>query len=141
MNKLNRILPAELNHDTVTAVSYGGEVWYVRDEVCSALGIPDPSEAVESLDWDDWACIALPARYPGIPVFIVNESGLYALALQGRTPGAAEFRTWMTSEILPSICGIESHAPRSRRPDLRNPSDLLQVIEDFYASEREHNLD
>ena len=34
---------------------------------------------------------------------IINESGLYALVLSSKLPGAKKFRRWVTSEVLPSI--------------------------------------
>jgi len=138
MNKLNRILPTELNHDTVTTVAYKGETWYVAAEASEALGIVDEFEALDNLPWEDRALADIPALDPEEPHFIVNEAGLYGLVLQGWTPAAKDFQDWLTKEVLPSICRIGSYVPRSRRPNLHNASDLLRVLQDFEASEREH---
>lgn len=35
---------------------------------------------------------------------IINESGLYSLILSSKLPLAKEFRHWVTSEVLPTIC-------------------------------------
>lgn len=139
MNKLNRILPAELNHDTVTAVSYKGETWYIAKEVCDALDISDHLGAMDTLPWEDRAFVDIPALHPNEPHFIVNEAGLYSLTLQGWTPPAADFQEWLTKEVLPSIRRIGSYAPQSRRPNPYDPSELRRMLLDFEASEREHN--
>lgn len=34
---------------------------------------------------------------------IISESGLYALALSSKLPGARKFRRWVTAEVLPAI--------------------------------------
>lgn len=35
---------------------------------------------------------------------VINESGLYSLILSSKMPNAKKFKSWVTSEVLPSIC-------------------------------------
>lgn len=35
--------------------------------------------------------------------WLVNESGLYSLALSSKLPTAKEFKRWITREVLPTI--------------------------------------
>ena len=34
---------------------------------------------------------------------VINESGLYSLILSSKMPNAKKFKSWVTSEVLPSI--------------------------------------
>ena len=42
-----------------------------------------------------------------------NESGLYALVLRSKLPGAKKFRRWVTSEVLPQIRKTGGYIPIS----------------------------
>ncbi|WOE69124.1 BRO family protein [Hydrogenimonas thermophila] len=83
-----------------------GEPWFVAKDVCDALGLQNPTEAVRSLDDDEKATLRNPEGRigNGAQVFnVVNKSGLYALIFKSRKPEAKKFRKWVTSEVLPSI--------------------------------------
>lgn len=68
----------------------GGEVWFVAKDVCDALAINNPSQAVSYLDEDEQSLITNESlsnsRNPNVK--IINESGLYSLILRSRKPEA-----------------------------------------------------
>ena len=79
------------------------EPWFVAKDVCDVLGIKNNRDAILRLDDDEKATSVLPTQYGDKEMWLINESGLYALVLQSRRPEAKPFRKWITSEVLPSI--------------------------------------
>lgn len=80
-----------------------GEPWFVAKDVCDVLGIKNNRDAIQRLDDDEKATSVLPTQFGDKEMWLINESGLYALMLQSRKPEAKPFRKWVTSEVLPSI--------------------------------------
>jgi anti-repressor protein len=78
-----------------------GEPWWYAADVCAALDLGNPRQAVSRLDADEKCTVISndggPARN------VVNEPGLYALALGSRKPEAKTFKRWITHEVLPAI--------------------------------------
>lgn len=77
-----------------------GEPWFVAADVCKALDIGNPTQALTRLDEDD---VTLISNEGGREMNIVSEPGLYSLVLGSRKPEAKIFRRWITHEVLPSI--------------------------------------
>ncbi len=104
-----------------------GEPWFVAKDVCAALDITNPRDAIKKMLDDDERGVAnfyTPANgYQGggeQQLNVVNESGLYNLIFRSRKPEARAFRKWVTNEVLPSIrrtgaYGVE-HQERKRLP-------------------------
>lgn len=89
---------------TVRAINRNGEIWFVAADVCAALEIQNVTQALQSLDDDEYSIFNIGKSERGNPnVNIINESGLYALILRSRKTEAKRFRKWVTSEVLPSI--------------------------------------
>ena len=89
----------------VRTVQVNGEPWFVAADVCRALDLGNPSQALARLD-DDERDITLISNegIRGNPnMAVVNESGLYSLALGSRKPEAKVFKRWITHEVLPTI--------------------------------------
>lgn len=85
-----------------------GEPWFVAKDVCDALELGNPSQAVSSLDEEERSLISNEAVRNNGPVVVVDEGGLYTLTLRCRDavkPGtlAYKFRKWVTHEVLPAI--------------------------------------
>lgn len=88
----------------VRTVIVDGEPWFVAADVTNALGLGNGRDAVSRLDADgvgnadiiDSMGRAQTAR-------VLNEPGLYELIFQSRVAGAAEFKRWVTHEVLPAI--------------------------------------
>lgn len=77
-----------------------GEPWFVAVDVCNALGLANPSVAVNSLDFDERSKLNLGRQGEAN---IVSEPGFYKLVLKSRKPEAKAFQRWVTHDVLPSI--------------------------------------
>ena len=95
-----------------------GEPWFVAADVCAALTVGNPSQALTRLDDDEKTLISNEGQeFQGAPTMtVINESGLYSLILGSRKPEAKKFKKWVTSEVLPAIrkTGGYIHAPAMR---------------------------
>ena len=88
----------------IHVVMIDDEPWFVAADVCRALEIWNPSQALTRLDDDEKNTLILNEGNRGNPnVTVVNEPGLYTLVLSSRKPEAKKFKRWVTHEVLPSI--------------------------------------
>ncbi len=110
----------------IRTVEINGEPWLVGKDVAAALGYSNPRDALSKhVDDEDKNSVAFRDGTSGNPnLTIINESGLYALVLSSKLPGAKKFRRWVTSEILPSIRKTGSyHLPKDYPSALRALAD------------------
>lgn len=94
---------------------------FVAADVCAVMGIANNRDAIEKLDADEKADVALTdTSSNGVTqrrkVTAVTESGLYTLILRCRdavTSGtkAHAFRKWVTAEVLPTIRRTGGYRP------------------------------
>lgn len=95
-----------------------GNPWFVATDVVrilgiknwrtSTLGFPDDEKGVRTMN-----TLGGPQK-----VAIINEPGLYRLIFQSRKESAEKFKTWVFSEVLPSLrktgrSGREAEAGRT----------------------------
>lgn len=80
-----------------------GEPWFVAADVCRALEIGNPSQAVERLDDDEKGISTIDTLGGQQQMVIINEPGLYSLVLTSRKPEAKAFKRWITHEVIPSV--------------------------------------
>lgn len=91
-----------------------GEPWFVAADVCHALDIGNPSDALNRLDSDERTLVSIEGASNGKPVNGVNEPGLYSLVLGSRKPEAKAFKRWITHEVIPAIRKTGGyHVPQS----------------------------
>lgn len=91
-----------------------GEPWFVAVDVCHALDIGNPSDALNRLDDDERTLVSIEGASNGKPVNGVNEPGLYSLVLGSRKPEAKAFKRWITHEVIPAIRKTGGyHVPQS----------------------------
>lgn len=94
---------------TVRIISFHGAPWFVTKDVCVALEIANPSDAIKSLDDDEKNTLALTEGIRGNPNHgVIAESGFYKLVVRSRkatTQGtfAYRFTNWVFREVIPSI--------------------------------------
>lgn len=87
----------------VRTLSIDGEPWFVASDVCKALEIGNPTDAMRRLDADERTLVSIEGTSNGLPVNAVNEPGLYTLVLGSRKPEAKAFKRWITHDVIPSI--------------------------------------
>ena len=87
----------------VRTVLRNGEPWFVAADVCKALEIGNPTDAMRRLDADECTLVSIEGASNGLPVNAVNEPGLYSLVLGSRKPEAKAFKRWITHDVIPAI--------------------------------------
>lgn len=109
----------------IRTVEINGEPWLVGKDVAAALGYSNPRDALAvHVDDEDKATVAIHDGSQNRNMTAINESGLYALVLSSKLPGAKRFRRWVTSEVLPSIRRTGGYAlPRDYPSALRALAD------------------
>jgi prophage antirepressor-like protein len=85
----------------IRVVEIDNEPWFIVADICRALDIGNPSQAITRLDDDEITLISNDGKNNKINA--VSEAGLYALALGSRKPDAKKFKRWITHEVLPAI--------------------------------------
>lgn len=81
-----------------------GEPWFAANDVCEALMIKNPRDAVRHHCFkEDVEKIYTLTNKGRQKLNYVNESGLYALVFNSEKENAQRFKHWVTSEVLPAI--------------------------------------
>jgi hypothetical protein len=88
---------------TIRTVIRDGEPWFVAVDVCKALDLANPSQAVKRLHVGDTTLIPTEGGLGGPGLNVVSEAGLYLLVMRSNKPQAEPFQRWVTNEVLPSI--------------------------------------
>jgi prophage antirepressor-like protein len=102
MNQLTKFVFPLTGQET-RIVDHNGDPWFVRNDVCSILGLSNPSQASARLDDDEKGVISNETPGGVQEIAIINEAGLYNLILSSKKPEAKAFRRWVTHEVLPQI--------------------------------------
>ena len=84
------------------------EAWFMASDICRALGIKNPWDAVSRLDEDEKMTLGNAEGHSGKrggaqSFNLVNESGMWKLVLRSRLPQADTLRRWLTHTVIPSI--------------------------------------
>lgn len=112
----------------------GGEPWFVAKDLCEILELEDVRRAVEPLDDDEKLTGEILQSGQNRKMWLVNESGMYALVIRSRKPEAKAFRRWVTSEVLPSIRKTGKYELPQRLP--HNPRERSAELGTFYRELR-----
>jgi prophage antirepressor-like protein len=89
-----------------------GEPWFLAGQVCRCLGIKNTSQAVEQIEqrMTISGVKGISSKYTLLDSeggrqknLIIPEPFLYELIFQSRKQKAVKFRTWVTTEVLPSL--------------------------------------
>lgn len=87
----------------VRTLERDGGIWFVANDVCSALDIGNSRQAVSRLEDDEKGVTISDTLGGRQELTIVSESGVYALIFKSRKPIAVTFRKWVTGEVLPAL--------------------------------------
>lgn len=88
----------------IRTVTIKNEPWFVGKDVAVSLGYKDTSDALRKHVADEdklTRCFADSGQ--NRQMYIINESGLYALIFGSKLESAKRFKHWVTSEVLPAI--------------------------------------
>ena len=120
-----------------------GDPWFVAKDVCACLGLTNSREALSSLD-DDEKGVSITDTLGGPQeIVIISEAGLYTLILRmrrrkgdpARSERIANFRRWVTHEVIPSIRKTGQYSARAPQ---RTLEDIATVFK--YAGLEGHQL-
>lgn len=118
-----------------------GEPWFVAVDVCHALDIGNPSDALNRLDDDERTLVSIEGASNGLPVNAVNEPGLYTLILGSRKPEAKAFKRWITHEVIPAIRKHGAYMTKSVLEQvLENPELVLLMAQRMLEEQRKNEL-
>ena len=104
MNELQIFKSPEFGQ--VRMIIINNEVWFIGRDVAIALGYAKPENAIHMhVDEEDKTTTLIQGNGSNYKskTTIINESGLYSLALSSKLPKAKEFKRWITKEVIPSI--------------------------------------
>jgi prophage antirepressor-like protein len=103
---MSAIIPFQFEaHAVRVQIDDAGLPWFNASDVCDALVMGNPSQAIKShVDADDLQKLEVIDNLGRTQrANHVNESGLYALILGSTKDAAKRFKRWVTSEVLPAI--------------------------------------
>lgn len=87
----------------VRCQTVGPLTWYVANDVCSALGIANPRDAVSRLDDDERCVITVQTAGGHQKMNAVSPAGVYRLIFSSRKEIARQYQRWVTHDVLPFI--------------------------------------
>ena len=122
---MGAIIPFQFEaHAVRVQVDGAGLPWFNASDVCNALEMGNPSQAIKShVDGDDLQKLEVIDNLGRTQrANHVNESGLYALILGSTKDAAKRFKRWLTSEVLPAIRKTGSYAAPSALAALPAPT-------------------
>lgn len=88
---------------SIRTVVLGGRRMFVANDVCAALGMANPRQAISALDGGQRGVHVMDRSSGSRRVNVITESGMYALAFKSEKPEARRFGRWVTEEVLPAI--------------------------------------
>lgn len=114
LTEMNRQAPSKNEQEIVTFqfseskqqvrnILLENKPWFVAKDVCDVLGLEHTTNALKSLDDDEKLTVKLLQSGQHRNMWIISESGLYALILRSNKPYAKNFRKWITSEVIPTL--------------------------------------
>jgi len=129
----------------IRTIELDGQPWFVAKDVAGALGYSNPTDALKKhVDTEDKqilqksqnASFNIPTR----GFTIINESGLYCLALSSKLPQAKKFRRWITSTVIPSIRKHGAYATPDTLSKLVTNPQFADALIDALAEEHAKNV-
>lgn len=128
---------------SVRTLTIDGEPWFVAADVCRALDIANPRDAVKRLEDDERMTVDLTdghskQRGGAQKLNAINEPGLYSLVLASRKPEAKAFKRWITHEVIPAIRKTGAYAvPGTPMMTAEQAAVLLESMHAFMQNQSE----
>jgi prophage antirepressor-like protein len=125
----NQIIPFNFENRKVRAVLIGDEPWWVGKDVCDALEIVNNRDAIARLESYEKKMSELPTSSTRQNGWLVNESGVYSLALTSRTDKAKAFKRWLTTVVLPQIRKTGAYVPEAVTQEIKDLQERVLGLE------------
>lgn len=108
---MNELRLFNFENNQVRTLLINDEPWFVGKDVALSLGYKDTSDALKKHVTDEdklTRCFADSGQ--NRQMYVINESGLYALIFGSKLESAKRFKHWVTSEVLPTLRKTGSYA-------------------------------
>lgn len=108
---MNELKQFNFENNQVRTLLINDEPWFVGKDVALSLGYKDTSDALKKHVTDEdklTRCFADSGQ--NRQMYVINESGLYALIFGSKLESAKRFKHWVTSEVLPTLRKTGSYA-------------------------------
>lgn len=99
----NSIVPFEYEAQQVRVITIDDQPYFLAIDICKTLGITRSEVALRKLDDDEKLMRKVYASGQERDMWLVNESGMYAMIMRSNKPEAKAFRKWVTSVVLPAL--------------------------------------
>jgi prophage antirepressor-like protein len=126
----DQITPFTYEDRAVRTVLIDAEPWFIAKDVCDVLELTNHRKAVGDLPESEKGVTT--GYTPGgkQKMLTVNEPGLYRLVFQSRKPEAEKFKTWVFTEVLPSIRRTGMFLPEGLNAMIRRTvTDVVTTME------------
>lgn len=118
---------------SLRTIEKDGEPWFVATDVCKALEIGNPSQAMVRLDLDEKDTLI---SNEGRQMNIVSESGLYSLVLSSRKKEAKAFKRWVTHDVIPTIRKHGAYMTADTiKKAMQSPDFIIQLATELKAEQ------
>lgn len=119
-------------------LTINGEPWASGRDVATALGYKNVTKALrDHVDPEDKTTNES-LVVNGMPLTLINESGLYSLVLGSKLPKAKEFKRWVTSEVLPTLRKTGSYGKKPAPADPSALADLVRATSQLMRDQRKN---
>jgi anti-repressor protein len=138
INTINVEIFSSAEFGEIRTVAVNGEPFVMLKDVCTVLGIGNPSQAKTRLKKDGVIINeVIDSLGRTQKADFINESNLYKLIFQSRKPQAERFSEWVTSDVLPTI---RKHGMYATEELLDNPDLLIQVATQLKEEKQRNKL-
>jgi prophage antirepressor-like protein len=125
-----QIVPFTFENHTVRTVMVENEPWFIAKDVGDVLGLSNIRATIRGFPENEAGVNSIYTSGQKREILTVNEPGLYRLVFQSRKPEAEKFKTWVFTEVLPSIRRTGMFLPEGLNEMIRRTvNDVVKVME------------
>lgn len=134
------LMPFVYNDQSVRVVLVESEPWFVLADLCTVLGLSNPSMVADRIESDALSTTeVIDSMGRTQQARIVSEPGMYEVIFLSRKSEARDIKRWITRDVLPSIRRTGQYGAANHVVELPSKRELAQwVVEAEDRADREH---
>ena len=126
----HQIVPFNFENHTVRTVVVENYPWFIAKDVGEALGLSAIKTTLMGFPENEKGVHTMYTPGGKQKMLTVNEPGLYRLVFQSRKAEAEKFKTWVFTEVLPSIRRTGMFLPEGMNEMIRQTvKDVVMAME------------
>ena len=126
----SQLVPFTFENHTVRTVVIENEPWFIASDVGEILGLSKVRTTVQGFPENERGAHTVGTPGGKQKMLTVNEPGLYRLVFQSRKSEAEKFKTWVFTEVLPSIRRTGMFLPEGLNAMIRRTvTDVVTAME------------